>query len=79
MKLTIIPIVIGAFEKSHQMIIKGTRELGCWRTSGDHPNYYIFENDQNSEKNPGDLRSLAVSQTPVKDHQLKLMGKSLIE
>ena len=41
--------------------------------SGDHPNFYIIENGQNTEKSPGDLRRLAVSQTQVKDHQLKLM------
>ena len=40
--------------------------------SGEHPNYNIIENGQNSEKNPGDLR-LAVTQTPMKDHQLKLI------
>ena len=41
--------------------------------SGDHPNYYIIENSQNTEKSPGDLRRLAVIHTPVKDHQLTLM------
>ena len=29
--------------------------------SGDRPNYYIIENDQNTEKSPGDLRRLAVT------------------
>ena len=43
------------------------------RTSGGHPNYYIIENIQNTEKRPGDLRILAVIQTSVKDHQLTLM------
>ena len=52
---------------------KGTGELGTWRTSGEHPNYSSIENDQNSEKSPGDVRRLAVSQTPGKDHQLALM------
>ena len=28
---------------------------------------------QNTEKSPGDLRRLAVTQTPVKDHQLTLI------
>ena len=37
--------------------------------SGDHPNYNIIENGQNTEKSPGDLRRLAVTQTPVKNHQ----------
>ena len=41
--------------------------------SGDHPNYRIIGNSQNTEKSPGDLRRLAVTQTPVKNHQLKLM------
>ena len=31
---------------------------------------------QNTEKSPGDLRRVAVTQTPVKDHQLKLMWKA---
>ena len=63
MLVTIIPVVIGAFG------------LGSWRTSGDHPNYYIIENSQNMEKSPGNLRRLAVTQTPVKDHQLALIWK----
>ena len=61
------------FWYSHQRIIKGTRGLRNKRTSGDHPNYSIIENGRNT----GDLRRLAVTQTPVKDHQLKLMGKTL--
>ena len=64
---------------SHQKITKGTERLGNKRTSEDHPNYYIIENDQNTEKSPGDLRKLPVTQTPVKDHQLKLMWKTLKE
>ena len=50
------------------MITKGTRGLGSWRTSGDHPNYYIIENGQNPAKSPGDWRRLAVTQTPEKNH-----------
>ena len=50
-----------------------TGRLRSWRTSGDHPNYYIIENGPNTEKSPGELRRLAVSQTPVKDHQLRVM------
>ena len=58
---------------SHQNIIKGTGGLGGRRTSADHPDYNIIENRQNTEKSPGDLRRLAVTQTPVKDHQLMLI------
>ena len=69
MKMTILSIVIGAFGT----ITKGTGGLGRWRTSGDHPNYSIIENVQDTEKSPGNLKRLVVTQTPMKDHQLKLM------
>ena len=68
-KMTIIPIVIDAFGS----VIKRTGGIRSWRTSGDHPNYNIVENSQNTEKCPGDSRRLDVTQTPVKYHQLKLM------
>ena len=67
------------FWYSHQKIIKGTGGLGGWRTSGDHPNYGIIENGQNTEKSPGDLRRLVVTQILVKDHQITLMQKTLKE
>ena len=67
------------FLYSHQMIIKGTAGLGGRRTSGDHSNYDNIENGQNTEKSLGDLRRLAVTQTSVKDRQLKLMWKTLKE
>ena len=51
------------------MITIGTGGFGSWWTSGDHPNCYIIENGQNTEKNPGDLRKLVVTQTAVKNHQ----------
>ena len=60
------------FWYSNLRIIKGTVGLGSKRTRGDHPKYSIIENVQNTEKSPGDLRRLAVSQTPVKDHQQTL-------
>ena len=55
---------------SPQSIGIGTRGLGNKRTSADPPNYSIVEIAQNTKKSPGDLRRLAVTQTPVKDHQL---------
>ena len=65
-KVTIIPIVIGAFGTV-------TKGLGSWWMSGDYPNDSIIENSQNTEKSLGDLRRLVVTQTPVKNHQLTLM------
>ena len=58
MKVTIIPIVISAFGTVNKRWL-----------SGDHPNDTIIENGQNIEKSPGHLWRLAVTQTPVKDHQ----------
>ena len=73
MKVTIIPIVIRAFGTITKGLLNGLGGLGSWRTSGDHPNYSIIENGQNTEKSPVDLRRLAVTQTQVKDHHLTLM------
>ena len=83
MKVTIVPIVIGAFViiiNGTDMIIKGTGGLEIWqRTNGDHPNDSIIENGQNTEKSPGDVRRLAVTQSPGINHRLTLMGKTLKE
>ena len=58
---------------SHRRIIKKTGGLGNAETSGDHPNYSIIEIGQNTEKSSGDLRRLAVTQTPERNHQLALV------
>ena len=65
MKVTIIPIVIGAFGTVTKKLLKGTGGFGSWRMCGDYPNDSIIENSQNTEKSPGDLRRLAVTQTPA--------------
>ena len=57
----------------HQRIGTGTGGFGNKKTSGDHPNNSIVEIGQNTNKSPGDLRTLAVSTTPVENHQLMLM------
>ena len=56
-----------------QRIGKGTRRFGTKRTRRDHPDYSIIKIDQNTEKNPGELRRLPVIQTPMKNHQLALL------
>ncbi len=60
------------------MIIKRPGRLGIWRTGRDYPNDSIAKNGQNPVTSPGDLRRLAVSQTPVKNYQLTLMRKVLM-
>ena len=68
MKVTIIPIVIGAFGTVTEGLLKGLEDLEFERRVES-----IIENGQNTEKSPGDERRLAVTQSPVKDHQLTLM------
>ena len=70
MKVTIIPILIGTLGST------GTKRLWNKGTYGDHLNYSIVEIDQKTEKSPGDLRSLAVTQTPVENHQQTLVSWS---
>ena len=69
MKVTIIPIAIGAFDTVTKGSLKGLEDLEV----GGHPNNSIIENGQNTEKSPGDLSRLAVTQSPVKYQQLTLM------
>ena len=70
-------IVNACIKKSGNLLnsprIKGTGGLGNLRITGDHSSYFIIVINQNTEKSPGDLRRLAVTQTPLKDHQLTLM------
>ena len=70
MKVTIIPIGIGAFGTVTKGLLKGPANLEVGAPSREHPNNSIIENGQNTKKSPGDLRRLAVTQSPVKDHQL---------
>ena len=57
---------------SHQRIDKKTGRIGNKNISKDHPNYNI-KIGHNIEKSPGDVRRLAVTQTPVEEHQLILV------
>ena len=61
---------------NHQRINTRTGRLGNKRTSGDHPNYSIIEVGHNTKKSPGDLRRFAVTQIPVRNHQLTLVRKT---
>ena len=61
---------------SHQRFGTGTGGLRNKRTIGNLLKYSIVEISQNTEKSPENLRRLAVTQTPVKSHQLMLVGKT---
>ena len=75
MKVTIVPIVIGAFGTITKGLLKGLEDLEVGGRVETIQNDSIAENGQNPEMGPGDLRRLGVTQTPVKNHQLTLMWK----
>ena len=70
-----MPIVIGVLGIIYKELIKGPENLK--RTNRDHPDYSIVKIRQNIERGPGDLKRLAVSQIPVRNHQLTLVWKLL--
>ena len=61
-----------------QRLGKGTWELRNQRTRGDHPDNSIIKFGQDIEKSPGDLKRLAVTQAPLKDHLLTLGWKRVV-
>ena len=56
-----------------QRIGNGTERLGNETTSGDYPDYSMITIGQNAERRRGDLKRLAVTQTPVRNIKLTLM------
>ena len=62
---------------SYQRIGTVTGRLGNKRASGDYPDNSIIKICQNTLKNTKDLKRFAVIQTPVKNHQLTLVWKTL--
>ena len=70
MKVTVIPIIIDALRTISKGLVRGLGRFGNKWTSGDHPNCSIIKIGQNTEKSPGNLRRLAVTQTPVENYQL---------
>ena len=64
---------------SNKRIIKRPGGFGSWLMSGNHTNDSIIDYGQNTEKIPGTMRRLAVTQNPVENHQLTLMQKILKE
>ena len=68
MKVTVIPIVVDALGT----VIKGLKKrLEELEISGRTEIIYTAKINKNIQKSTEDLRRLAVTQTPMKDHQLK--------
>ena len=53
-----------------QIICKGSEKFGNKRTSKYHKDYSIIKINQNTERSPGDLKSLALTQTFLKNYYL---------
>ena len=53
------------------------QRIGKWTGSGDHLENNIIKISHNTEKSSGNLRKLAVTQTPGKGYQLTLVWKNL--
>ena len=65
MKVTLIPIMIGAFVTVTNGLLKGLVDLEVDGRVETIQKNSIIEDGQNTEKSPEDLRRLAVNQTPV--------------
>ena len=63
-RVTVIPIVIGALGAVHKDLKRGLVDLPNW----DHADNSIVENSLGTEKSPAQLRRLDVSRTSVKNH-----------
>ena len=82
MKVTIVPIVIGAFGTITKGLLKGLEDLevgGRVETIQMTASLRTARVLRRVLETWGDLRRLAVTQTPVKNHQLTLMWKTLKE
>ena len=75
MVVTVIPVVIGILGTVNKGLVKGLRNVEI--RARDNPNYSFTKICQNTQKRPGDLRGLAVTLTPVGNHQLTLVRKTL--
>ena len=79
MRVTIVLIVIGVFGTVTKGLLQGLEDLEVGGGVETIQTTAFFLNGQNTEKSPGDLRRLVVTQTPLKNHQLTLMWKTLKE
>ena len=63
-----ILIVVGALRTFPKGLERGIKTVGNQRKNRDHTDLSIVKIDYNTEKSPGDLRRLAVTQIPVKNN-----------
>ena len=73
MKVTVIPIVTGALFTATKRINACTKGLGNNKKGEGYPNRSI---DRDRPQYGGESRRLVVTQTPVRNHRLTLVGKT---
>ena len=73
MKVAAISVIESALGTIPKSLFRVGGSVRRRNTSEYHPKYSFIETSQNTEKSPGDLRRLAIAQTPVKDHHLTLV------
>ena len=73
MKVTIVPIVIGALGTITKGLLKGLEDLEIGAQVETIQTTTLLRTARILRRVLGDLRRLAVTQTPVKNHQLILM------
>ena len=73
MKVTIVPIVIGAFGTVTKGLLNGLKDLEIRGRVETIQTTTLLRTARILRSVLGDLRKLALTQTPEKDHQLKLM------
>ena len=79
MKVTVIPIVVGALGTVTKGLVKRPEDLEIRGRVETIQTIALLRSVYCIIKSPGDLRRLVVSQTSVKDPQITLMGKNLKE
>ncbi len=72
MKVTIVPIVIGAIGTETKELLKGLEDLEVGGRVETIQTTTLLRTAR-ILTSPGDVRRLAVTQTPIKNHQLALM------
>ena len=75
MKVTVIPIVIGALGEITKGLIQGLQDLEIRGQKDTLLTTHIIEIGQNTKKCPSDLRRLAVAHTPLDHHQQMMLWK----
>ena len=59
-----------------KVLVRGNVRVENRRMDWDNPYYNIVEIDHNTQKEFGDQKKFAITQSPVKDHQIMLIRKT---